>query len=136
MEIESHPFFEKISSDQRQELIRNAIIEEYDPDTIIFDEGSRSDGMYLVLEGTVAFSKKTPENTFRTVSYSTLGDFFGEIGLFTGETRSLKAESRGNVKLAKIPSDYLLSFFKSTQGPIDNILQSIVLHLHDPTLYR
>ncbi len=133
MEIESHPFFEKISSDQRQELIRHAIIEEYTPDTIIFEEESRSDGMYLVLEGTVAFSKKTPENTFRTVSYSTMGDFFGEIGLFTGETRSSQVESRGNVILAKIPREYLLSFFKSTKGPIENILQSIISHLHDTT---
>ena len=58
MEIESHPFFENVSSTQRQKLIGYSIIEEYKPNVIIFEEGSNSDGIYLVLAGTVAFSKK------------------------------------------------------------------------------
>ncbi len=133
MEIKSHPFFEHIAPGQRDDLIQCAVIEDYPPDTLIFEEGSRSDGIYLVIEGAVAFSKKTPEDKFRTVSYSTAGNFFGEIGLFTGQTRSSRAESRGTVKLAKIPSDHLLKFIKNTPGPIENILQSIVTHLHDTT---
>ena len=133
MEIETHPFFEKISNEQRDALIRFSVMEEYSPDAVIFEEGSRSDGMYLVLEGTVAFCKKTPENKFRTVSYSETGSFFGEIGLFTGQARSSRAEARGKVKLAKLPSEHLLKFIKSTPGPIDNILQSIISHLHDTT---
>ncbi len=133
MEIESHPFFENVSSTQRQKLIGYSIIEEYKPNVIIFEEGSNSDGIYLVLAGTVAFSKKTSENAFRTVSYSTTGDFFGEIGFFTGEARSLQAQSKGIVKLARIPSDCLIKFFNSNPGPIHNILQSIISHLHDTT---
>ena len=133
MRLEEHPFFEHVSDDQVGELAHKAQIEEYPPHSLIFEEGSKSDGLYIVLQGRVAFKKRLGEQTYRTISHSREGDFFGEIGLFTNQPRALRAESDEFVKLAKIPSRHLVEFIKSTRGPIENILKSIINHLQATT---
>ena len=133
MEFTEHPFFEQVNSDQIAELAEIAVFEEHSPDKIIFEEGSPSEGLFLVLEGEVAFCKRLEEDKFRVIGRSKAGTFFGEVGLFTGQPRALRAESRGKVVLAKIPKDELIKFMKSTPGPIEHILQSIINHLHETT---
>ncbi len=133
MKITQHPFFSRVSSEQVKDLVSIATIERYPPDTMIFEQGSPSEGLDLVLEGEVAFCKLISDGKSRVVGYSKAGTFFGEIGLFTGQPRALRAESRGNVVIANIPREGLLKFIKQTDGPFDNILQSIINHLHETT---
>ena len=84
MEIADHPFFNKVNKEQIDSLISASNIETYPPDTMIFEQGSPSEGLDLVLEGEVAFCKLVDDNKTRVVGYSKAGTFFGEIGLFTG----------------------------------------------------
>ncbi len=133
MELYSHPFFESVNKEDVKHLSEKTVYCDFEPDVIIFEEGSPSDGIYLVLEGEVAFCKRTEGEQYRTVSYSKEGNFFGEIGLFSGKPRSLRAESRGKVRLAKIVSEDLIHFIKNTAGPVNKILESIIHHLHETT---
>ncbi len=133
MEISEHPFFDRVDKEQVDALVTAAKIEHYQPDTIIFEQGSPSEGLDLVLEGEVAFCKLMDDGKSRVVGYSKAGTFFGEIGLFTEQPRALRAESRGNVVIANIPRNALLGFFKRTEGPFDSILQSIINHLNETT---
>ncbi len=133
MEISEHPFFNKVNKEQVDPLVSAATIEKYPPDSMIFEQGSPSEGLDLVLDGEVAFCKLLGDGKSRVVGYSKAGTFFGEIGLFTEQPRALRAESRGNVVIANIPREALLKFIKQTDGPFDNILQSIINHLHETT---
>ena len=133
MKISEHPFFNRVDTEQVDALVSAANIEHYPPDTIIFEQGSPSEGLDLVLEGEVAFCKLMDDEKSRVVGYSKAGTFFGEIGLFTGQPRALRAESRGKVVIANIPRDVLLGFFQRTDGPFDSILQSIINHLNETT---
>ncbi len=133
MELSEHPFFNQVDNEQVDVLVSAAKIEHYPPDTIIFEQGSASEGLDLVLEGEVAFCKLMADGKSRVVGYSKEGTFFGEIGLFTGQPRALRAESRGKVVIANIRREALLGFFKRTDGPFDSILQSIISHLNETT---
>jgi len=133
MDLRDHPFFATVQGEQIASLEQSTGIQEFASDAIIFEEGGPSDALYLLLEGEVAFCKRLPGDQFRAISYARPGDYFGEIGLFTGQARSLRAEARGAVKLAVVPREALLEFIKHTPGPIDNILQSIINHLHATT---
>lgn len=133
MELIQHPFFEDIESSQTIELAETTEIREYAPNELIFEEGSPSDSLCLLLEGSVTFCKRLQGNDFRIVSHAKEGSFFGEIGLFTGEPRSLRAIAGERSKLAMIPRDRLVDFIRRTPGPIDHILQSIICHLHETT---
>ena len=133
METASHPFFNNVDPEHISGLADVAVHQKFPPDTVIFEEGSASDGIFLILSGEIAFRKKLPAGDYRTVSYSKEGQFFGEIGLVTGSSRALRAESRGEVEVAKIPHEALIEYINNTPGPIGSILQSVVNHLHDTT---
>ena len=133
MDTISHPFFKNVEPEHISALADVAVHDKFPPDFVIFEEGSASDGIYLILKGEIAFRKKLPGGEYRTVSYSKEGEFFGEIGLVTESTRALRAESRGAVEVAKIPKEALIEYIKNTPGPIGSILQSVVDHLHDTT---
>lgn len=133
MKLEEHPFFKDAKLDNIQLLMQEAEIHNVPSGKLIFEEGSPSDGLYLVLAGRVNFVKNLPGGDERLISFSEAGDFFGEIGLFTGDARSLRAQAGSDVQLAKIPRANLVSFIQNTPGPIEQILQSIINHLHHTT---
>lgn len=124
---------EKLLKRKLGPLASQAVKYEYAPEEVIFEEGTASDGLYLVTEGEVAFKKRTEGGEFRTVSYSRAGDFFGEIGVLTGHARSLHAFSQGHTAIVKIPAESLVEYLDEMPGPINNLLQSIIQHLHETT---
>jgi len=133
MELYEHPFFRNSDQGSVDELISQAEVAQFANDEVIFLEGSPSDSLCLVLNGVVTFCAETPDGRRRVISSAQQGNFFGEIGIFTGAPRSLSAIAQGEVKIAKIYREDLLTFIKSTPGPIEQILGSIVNHLHQTT---
>ena len=133
MRLEEHPFFRGLGPDSIQALAAAAIIRRYESGEVIFEEGSESDALFLVLEGRVAFEKSVPGNKWRVISYAESGHFFGEIGVLTGAPRALRASATGSAAIARLPREELREFIRRTPGPVDQILQSIVNHLHHTT---
>ncbi len=115
------------------QLVDQADVDHYSDGEVIFLEGSPSDSLCLVLDGVVTFAAETPDKQRRVISTTKQGNFFGEIGIFTGAPRSLSAIAQGNVSIAKVYREDLLTFIKRTPGPIEQILGSIVNHLHQTT---
>jgi len=133
MNLQEHPFFRNSDQESVTRLVDQADVSDYQDGELIFLEGSPSDSLCLVLAGTVAFAAETPDGRRRIISTAQQGNFFGEIGIFTGAPRSLTALAQGEVSIAKIYREDLLTFIKSTPGPIEQILGSIVNHLHQTT---
>ncbi|MGE9296437.1 MAG: ATP-binding protein [Puniceicoccales bacterium] len=133
MELYEHPFFRNSDQESVDALVNNADVANFADGEVIFLEGSPSDSLCLVLTGTVSFCAETPDGQMRVISTAQQGNFFGEIGIFTGAPRSLSAIAQGEVQIAKVFREDLLRFIKSTPGPIEQILGSIVNHLHQTT---
>lgn len=133
MQLSDHPFFRNSDQESVTRLVDQADVSHFEDGEMIFLEGSPSDSLCLVLEGTVAFAAETPDGRRRIISTAQQGNFFGEIGIFTGAPRSLTALAQGHVAIAKVYREDLLTFIKSTPGPIEQILGSIVNHLHQTT---
>lgn len=133
MKLEEHPFFCATDNDEVARLATQTRMSEFGPGDSIFKEGSPSDSLCLVLEGSVAFLKEMPDGKSRVVSITQEGSFFGEVGIFTGDSRSLTARAENRVVIAQIDREDLMDFIKHTPGPIEQILGSIVNHLHGTT---
>jgi len=132
--LDDHPFFQGLERTNVQALAAAATIRRYEDGQVIFEEGGESDALFLVLDGRVAFEKSVPGNKWRVISYAESGDFFGEIGVLTGAPRALRAcAASGSAFIARLPREELREFIRRTPGPIDQILQSIVSHLHHTT---
>jgi len=131
--LEAHPFFNGMSDESARALKDAAVIEARAIDEVIFAEGSPPDAMFLVLEGRVSFVKSLPETQFRVINQAQAGDFFGEIGIFTGAPRALGARAVAPTALARISRDALHDFIHNTPGPVGQIFRSIVNHLDHTT---
>lgn len=133
MEIEQHPFFKKVSSDQLAGLLKSSEVLSFPRTAVVFDEGAPSDSIYLIMQGQVVFRKRLPTGHRLTVSMSEAGAYFGEIGVLTDDPRSLEAEAQDRTELVKIPKIALLRYLDEMPGPAESLLQSIIRHLHQTT---
>lgn len=133
MKLEDHPFFRDTAMGEVRALVDKTEVRQFSIGDVIFEEGSESDGLWLVLDGSVAFNKRTPDGQQRTISYSKEGHFFGEVGIFTGDPRALSAVAATDCTVAKVDRKDLVAFIRLTPGPIEHILGSIINHLHHTT---
>ncbi|MCC5805462.1 MAG: cyclic nucleotide-binding domain-containing protein [Opitutales bacterium] len=131
--LPKHPFFANIEQARLRPLLESARTAQLTNGSVVFDEGSASDAIYLILAGRVAFRKRLANGDYLTVSYSGKGDHFGEVGVLTGERRSLRAEVDGDATIAKVSGSALRDFLHTLPGPVDTLLQSIIKHLHETT---
>lgn len=133
MDIEQHPFFQKVASDRLSDMLKASELLSYPRTAVVFDEGSRPDALYLILKGQVAFRKRLPTGHRLTVSMSEAGGYFGEIGVLTDDPRSLMAEAQERTELVRIPRKALMSYLEEMPGPVESLLQSVIRHLHHTT---
>ena len=133
MQSEQHPFFKKVSAEQLKLLLKASEVVRFPHEAVIFEEGTTSDALYLILKGRVSFRKRLPSGHMLTVSMSEAGDYFGEIGVLSREPRSLQAEANGETELVRIPNIALLRYLENMPGPVESLLQSIIRHLHQTT---
>lgn len=114
-------------------LTRAALIQKLPRGTVIFEENDISDSIYLVLDGTVGFSKKIRNRGHIRISQSQKGEFFGEIGVLTNDRRSLRAVAKTDCEIACIPGAAIVSYLRKMPGPVQGLLQSIIVHLKGTT---
>jgi CRP-like cAMP-binding protein len=65
---------------------------------LVFSQGDPGDALYIIEMGEVKLASKTT-TAESTVAWLEMGDFFGEMALMTGKTRSVKAEAMTDTNL-------------------------------------
>jgi CRP-like cAMP-binding protein len=91
-------FFQKLSEDERFELITFGKMSSYNDGQIIFEEGAANDHtMYFVVNGEVEILLKGYQNPAGTDVVATLrpGELFGEIAILDALPRSASARAKG-----------------------------------------
>lgn len=76
---------------------RNYLAGEY-----IFYQGDPGIGLYIIREGEVSISRDEDEKDKITLATFSKGDFFGELAMIDGETRSASAIANSDTRLAVI----------------------------------
>lgn len=102
MNVRTHRFISHFPAVQGAKLARQVRIVRFPHRGLIFEEDSRSDCIYLVLTGRVALTKKTPGGIPQLIAYKGPDDYFGELGVLDGSTRSTAALADGPVQLGRI----------------------------------
>ena len=99
----------------------------HSPRAVIFRQGSRSQYLYLVLEGSVSVvvdDNQDPDHEM-VVSYLNPGDFVGEMGLFGEEVRTANLIARTDCELAKISYDQ----FHQVRGLYPDLLYALTVQM-------
>ncbi len=108
--------------------------ETYEDKSVILEEGSKGDWIYVVLEGQVKVTKQTPKGriTIRTLKQ---GEVFGEMGLFEfrERVRSASIIADGPVKLGVLDSNRLHKDYETISPLMKSLIRSLILQLGELT---
>lgn len=132
MKLRDHPFIQSVSEDRRDSIIEEVKLLELEDREVIFAEDSLPDALFLILSGSVAFTKEKLDGSLQNVSQAGEGSFFGEVGVFTGEHRALGAMALGHCTVACVPEATVKKIIEDAE-PVRKILESVIHHLKSTT---
>ncbi len=108
MDVRLHRFICHFPAQQGNKLAQAVRLVRFPHEAVIFQEGSVSNCVYLVLQGRVVLTKKNPGGTPQIIASKGPDDYFGELGVLDGSTRSTAALADGPVQLGRIAQKPLL----------------------------
>ena len=132
MKLSEHPFIQSISEERRDTILGEIEILNLQQGDAIFREHSAPDALYVILEGSVAFTKEKRDGTNQDVSTSGEGSFFGEVGVFTGEQRALDASAQTDCIVGRVPEATVKKIIEDAE-PVKKVLESVIKHLKNTT---
>jgi ABC-type multidrug transport system fused ATPase/permease subunit len=121
--------FASLSADQIEILARVARIVRCDADAVLFRRGDPGDELFVVFSGQVEFFVEEtspngqPQETVQ--GQAGPGDAFGEIAVFSGQTRTLSARIRKPAQLCVIQKDALVRVLESAPAVAVSLLQTL-----------
>jgi len=107
MMLRGVPLFEGMTTRQLMDVAEVVVQEVHPPNTVVAREGDYSDCMYIIADGNVAITKGDTE-----LNRIGANDFFGEIAVFEGTTRSANVVTLDEVHLLRLGRDDLLSLME------------------------
>lgn len=81
------PMFQPLSRDEVQKMARASTVRVFAPDEYIVRQGQNADSMFIIKRGSVNIQIREDGRQTK-IGELNQGDFFGEMGLFTGEKRT------------------------------------------------
>jgi CRP/FNR family cyclic AMP-dependent transcriptional regulator len=109
--------------------------EEFYPDgSVVIEEGTVGDWVYVILEGSVKVRKKTLKGLV-TVDTLKDGDVFGEMGFLEGgkRVRSASVVASGDVWVGILDGEKLTRDFEEMPSNLRALIRSLVLKLREIT---
>ncbi len=88
---------------------------EFEPLTVICEQGSAPDAVYIVVAGAVESVTYSPDSKqSRLVAVMSRGDFFGDLSVFTGKPRLATLRTRVATKVVRIEREELFRLMRRT----------------------
>ena len=98
------PLFAELSKDELEQVVSVAIPRSFPKGVRVFHEGDDSDACYVVRSGDLRVTREHSDG--RAIALATLGsgDFFGELAMLDGGSRSASVETLSDVELLALPA--------------------------------
>jgi CRP-like cAMP-binding protein/tetratricopeptide (TPR) repeat protein len=94
------PLFKDFDPAERRQLVEKFKLRQAAPGEMLIKEGAQSDGLYVVLHGSVDVAAQQVE-----LAHLREGDIFGEMSLLTRQPATATVTSPGNAILLRLPRD-------------------------------
>lgn len=98
------PLFAELSEQELEQVVSVAIPRSFPKGVRVFHEGDDSDACYVVRSGDLRVTREHSDG--RAIALATLGtgDFFGELAMLDGGSRSASVETLSEVELLALPA--------------------------------
>jgi len=123
------PIFRKFSEENLEQVIRRFSVRRVNKgEDIVFKDDEGTD-MFIVLDGQVKVSLMGKEGEEFILSTLKKGDFFGEMSLIDGRSRSANVTAEEDTLLAILRREHLLNTMKADPAIAFDMLTSLVERL-------
>jgi signal transduction histidine kinase len=110
--LEESRFCRHLGAPQLELVRQRAIPKTYNLGDIIFLEGQEADGLYVINSGLIEiYASSTPERK-HVLSRMEQGDYFGEMAIFDGGSRSASARALEKSELTFVPTEIVLALLE------------------------
>ena len=103
--FEDGTLFNNLSKEELSQLSQIARKRKYERNQIVFYEGDLGGSLYMIVSGSVKIVIMSEDGREHILGLLQEGDFFGEISLIDGRTRSATAIALDNVSIVMISRD-------------------------------
>jgi CRP-like cAMP-binding protein len=98
----------------------------YERDQVIFWQGERGHGLYIVARGHVGISRRGPQGEELLLTLAGPGEYFGELALIDQAPRSAGATALDDCRLLFLPRDAFRAFLEAHPAALWTCLEVIV----------
>ena len=127
--LTSSPLFAALDSDAAASLRASMTETRIKKGNSIFNEGDPGDKLYLVIEGKIKLSSKSPDGRETVQAVLGPGDMFGELSLFDPGPRASSAIAVTDATCAGLSHDALQPWLKQRPEVAESLLRSLANRL-------
>jgi CRP/FNR family transcriptional regulator, cyclic AMP receptor protein len=121
--------FRQLSDSERETLAHQIVRRNYGRNEIIFSQGDRADGLYIVVDGHVSISRQSPQGDELIIAVYEPGEYFGELALFDEEPRSASATAIDDSVMLFLSRAAFRAFLHANPSAVLTCLEVIVRQL-------
>ncbi len=136
--IKKNKLFNNISVDKLEFLNSyNITIRNYPKNSILIEENTISNELYLIIEGSVSIQKMASNGEYFEIAKRSENEYVGEMGLIDGSLRSARVICKQDCKIAIIPKDIFFSIIDilpEIENSISKEISTNLRQLHEKTL--
>jgi small-conductance mechanosensitive channel/CRP-like cAMP-binding protein len=119
--LEKVYLFESLSPDERRLIAENLEEMRYAKNELIIREGDAGDSFFTIEQGEVEVFVTSLSGTKKSLTILSVGDFFGEIALLTGERRTASVQALTEVRVFRLKKDSFKTVLETRPDILDQI---------------
>ena len=129
--LKSVPIFSELNNDTLTQLSKSGSIQSFSKDSIILSEKEGGTALFIIISGKVKISRISSEDDDKEVILSILNpsDFFGEMALLDGLSRSATATAMEDSKIFLIQRNDFLELIRNYPEVSIALLQELTQRL-------
>jgi len=123
--LKSIPFFDHLSETQLEELVPMGRLTSYPADQALFEQGDPAGSLYVIVSGSVRVYGKDPDGKPIELSTLRVGQFFGELALVDGGTRSATVKTAEESEFFVLDRSNFMRLLSASPEMLSDVLAGI-----------
>lgn len=133
--LSSIPSFSGLSETQIEGVRQIAVDRHFDKGEIIFFQGDKGNGFYVVVSGMVKVFKVSPEGKEHTMRIVTRGEPFAQVAVYAGRTFPASAQAIAKCHLLFLPRTEFVQLITQNPSLALSMLANLSMRLREFTVH-
>jgi len=126
-ELKAIPLFRDLTEDELRYLAREMELREYKKGEFVYQEGDIPGILYVIQQGAVEITKKTPTGHRQVIAMILGGHFFGELSFFEKRRHEARAKATSDTRLFLLHKFVYDEMEKEQPLLVHKLLREIIL---------